>query len=234
MTDAGGQERFSAMTGVAAVALWVVGVLVIGGGHVGFPGGLPEESAEDVLAFYAAETDRATMGSWAFMLGAVFFVWFVARLSDALSTGYPDPAVESRMRLATGTGIATGVLLVLTGAAALVTALGAPSLDAAAAQALDGVAGVFFVGTEMTAVVMLAAFALLARRTGELPRAWSVVTLGLAAWLAVLPIGWVGLIAGVPLWTLGTAALLVRRGAPQRTAAAADRRTPADTAVGAH
>lgn len=215
MTGAGGQERFSAMTGAAAVALWVVGVLVIGGGHVGFPGGLPEESAEDVLAFYTAETDRATMGSWAFMLGAVFFMWFLARLSAALSMGRPDPATGSRTRLATGAGIATGTLLLLTGAAALVTALGAPSLDAAAAQALDGVAGVFFVGAEMTAVVLLASLALLARRTGALPRAWSAVTLGLAAWLAVLPIGWVGLIVGVPLWTLGTVALLVRPGAPQ-------------------
>lgn len=92
---------------------------------MGFPG-LPEESAQDVLAFSAAEPDRATMGSWAFMLGAVFFVWFVARLTAPLSEGRPDPATESRMRLAAGTGIATGV---------------------------------FFVGAEMTAVLMLLAFA---------------------------------------------------------------------------
>ena len=234
MKKAEGQERLSAMTGIAAVALWVVGVLVIGGGHVGFPGGLPEEVAEDVLAFYTAETDRVTIGSWAFMLGALCFVWFVARLSAALGNSRPDPATESGTRLATGTGVVTGVLLLLSGAAAPVTALGAPSLDVAAAQALDGVGGVFFIGAQMTGVVMLSALALLARRTGALPHAWSVATLALAAWLAVLPIGWAGLIVGVPLWTLGTVALLIRPGAPQRAAVTADTRTQPGMAFGSH
>jgi hypothetical protein len=210
MVNVSGRDRVTAMTGAAAVVLWVAGVLVIGGGHLGFPGGLPEESASDVLAFYVADADRVMAGSWAFMLGALSFLWFTGRLSTTLAGGTSGPSVDSGTRLASGAGALTGVLLLLCAAAGLVPALAGQTLDAAAAQAVDGIGGVFFIGAEMTAVAMLASLALLARGTGALPRGWSLATLALAVWLAVLPIGWVGLIVGVPIWTLTTAALLLR------------------------
>lgn len=219
MASTSKQDRFTAMTGGAAVGLWAAGVLLIGGGHVGFPGGMPEESAGEVLSFYAADADRVTAGSWAFMLGALCFVWFAVRLTTALASGTSAPATDSAARLATGAGVVTGVLLVLTAAPGLVAALGAEHLEAAAAQALDAVGGVMFVGAEMTGVVMLAALAVLASRAAAMPRAWTFATYALAGWLAVLPVGWVGLIAGVPLWTLATAALLTRRQASPQVAA---------------
>lgn len=221
MIDRKGQETLPALAGIAAVTLWVAGVLLIGGGHLGLPGGLPEESAGDVLAFYSGDADRVSAGAWAFMLGALCFVWFVAQLSTVLAAGRSDPAVGGLARAASATGVVTGVLVLLTAAAGLVPALGASKLDAAAAQALDAVGGVFFIGAEMTGVAMLGALALLARRTGALPRAWSLTSLVLAGWLAVLPIGWAGLLAGVPLWTLATAALLTRQEAPDGTTVSA-------------
>lgn len=226
-----GQQRWPALAGAAAVLLWVVGVLVIGGGHLGFPGGIPEEGARDVLAFYVADGDRVLAGSWAFMLGALAFVWFTAGLSSTLHTAEPATSNAGGTRLASGAGVITGILLVLCAAAGVVTALAGQTLDAAAAQALDGVGGVFFIGAQMTAVVMLTALALLGRRTAVLPRAWSATTLALAAWLAVLPIGWVGLIVGVPLWTLATSALLLHAGSDETASAQADdMRSPAGAA----
>lgn len=222
MTDVNGRKRFSSLAGAAAVALWVAGVLLIGGGHLGLPGGLPEEPAADVLAFYSADADRVTAGAWAFMLGALCFVWFAAYLSTVLTAGRSDLAVGGLGRAATATGVVTGVLVLLTAVPGLVTALGAEQLDAAAAQALDAVGAVFFIGAEMTAVAMLATLALLARRTGALPRAWALTSLALAGWLAVLPIGWVGLLAGVPLWTLATVCLLLRRDAGRQTSVSGD------------
>jgi hypothetical protein len=205
------RRRWPALAGVTAVVLWVVGVLVIGGGHLGFPGGIPEEGASDVLDFYVRQGDRVLAGSWAFMLGALAFAWFTAQLTSALEATRLSAPNTGETRLATGAGLVTAVLLVLSAAAGAVTALAGQTLDATAAQALDGVGGVFFIGAEMTAVVMLVALGLLARRSYVLPRAWSATTLALAGWLAVLPIGWIGLIVGVPLWTLATSALLVQR-----------------------
>lgn len=226
MANATREKQFSVTAGIAAVVLWVVGVLLIGGGHLGFPGGLPEEAAGDVLTFYVTDADRITTGSWVFMLGALCFIWFVTQLASRLAAGAAGPATEGAARLASATGVVTGVLVLLSAASGLVTALGAEHLDAAAAQALDAVGGVFFVGAEMAGVVLLGSLALLARRTAALPRAWSTASLILALWLAVLPIGWVGLIAGVPLWTLATVTLLARRPAPQRSAAIFDSSAP--------
>ncbi|MDK3258892.1 hypothetical protein [Blastococcus capsensis] len=227
MASVGGRERLSGMTGVATVVLWILGVLVIGGGHLGFPGGLPEERASEVAAFYVTGADRVLAGSWAFMLGALCFVWFTARLSTALSPERSGPSIENITRLSSGTGLVTGILLALCAAAGVVTALTGRTLDPAAVQALDGVGGIFFIGAEVTGVVMLAALSVLARRSGALPRAWSVASLALAVWLAVLPIGWVGLIVGVPLWTLVTAVLLLRRDDPHGTPAVSEDDHPA-------
>lgn len=211
MVNASSSGRLSAMTGLAAVVLWAAGVLVIGGGHLAFPGGIPEEAAPDVLAFYVANADRVTAGSWAFMLGGLCFIWFTARVAAAVGAPATAGGTDSGARLASTAGAMTGALLVLSGAAGLTTALAAENLEAATAQSLDGVGAVFFIGAEMTGVVLFAMLAAVARRTGALPGAWSTASLALAVWLAVLPVGWVGLIVGVPVWTLATAALLGAR-----------------------
>lgn len=202
------RERSLAPVGVGAVVLWVLGVVVIGGGHVGFPGGVPEEGSAEVAGFYAANADAITAGSWAFLVGSLLFTWFVARLGQVVGGGGSGSA------LATAAGVATGALALGVPAAGLVTALGAAHLDAPAVQALDAVGAVFFVGTEMAAALMLVALVTAARATGAFGRSWRVASLALALWLVIAPIGWVGLIVGLPVWTVVTALLTLRRPAP--------------------
>lgn len=67
-------ERLSGVAGVLAVVLWVVGVAAIGGGHVGIPGGIPEEGADEVLAHFRDNADAVVSGSWLFMLGSLAFL----------------------------------------------------------------------------------------------------------------------------------------------------------------
>jgi uncharacterized protein (DUF58 family) len=58
---------------------------------------------------------------------------------------------------------------------------------------------------------MLATAALIILRYGALPRWLGWVGLLFALWLLIPPIGWAGLLLGVPLWTLAAAVLMWMR-----------------------
>ena len=79
---------------------------------------------------------------------------------------------------------------------------------------------VFFVGAELAAIVPLGAVAVVAWRTRVLPRWWAAFSGLVAIVLAIGPIGWAGLMFGVPVWILGTS-LFVLLGNPVRVTAAA-------------
>ena len=59
---------------------------------------------------------------------------------------------------------------------------------------------------------------MVALRTALMPKWWAWFGFVLAVVLAIGPIGWAGLIFGLPIWVLGTTFFLVRREstAPQR------------------
>jgi hypothetical protein len=81
---------------------------------------------------------------------------------------------------------------------------------------------VFFICGELTAMLPLGVVALLAWRTRILPRWWAAFSGLLVIVLLIGPIGWIGLIFGLPIWTLGTSLfVLLGSRAPMRTAAAA-------------
>jgi hypothetical protein len=187
-------------SGIAAVALWGAGVLIAGGGHLGLPGGLPEEDSGAVHDFYSSHADRVTLGAWVFMLGSLCFAVFAASVVRRVRRS--DTALVS---VATVAGIATGLLATGVAAGGLVAALEISSISADTAQSLNAVEAVFFVNTEMAAAGFFVSVGMLALRTSLLPRWWAVITVLLGAWLAFLPIGWVGLLVGVPAWTLLTA-----------------------------
>ncbi|MPZ49590.1 MAG: hypothetical protein GEU75_09885 [Dehalococcoidia bacterium] len=100
-------ERFSALAGVLAVVLWVVGVAIIGGGHVGLPGGVPEEAPEQVLGHFQESTDAVISGGWLFMLGSLAFVWFVGILRSRLIAA--EGGTGTFASLAFAGGLATGI-----------------------------------------------------------------------------------------------------------------------------
>ncbi len=206
-------ERFSALAGVLAAVLWIVGVAVIGGGHLGLPGGVPEESADEVLAHFRENEDAVVSGGWLFMLGSLAFLWFVGILRGWLTRAEGGSGTFSAIAFAGG--IATGVFALGIPAGGVVAALGIDQLGAPEAAALNALEAAFFVGAELAAIVLLAASAAVALRTAALPRWWAAASLLLAVWLVIGPIGWLGLLAGLPAWTVVTSVMLVRGATPE-------------------
>jgi hypothetical protein len=71
----------------------------------------------------------------------------------------------------------------------------------------------FFGGVELFAIPLLVGTGIVARRTGALPKWLAWFSLVLALILAIIPIGWAGVLLGLPLWTMITAIVLYRTGA---------------------
>jgi hypothetical protein len=201
-------ERVSALAGVLAVLLWVGGVALIGGGHVGFPGGIPEEGADEVLAHFQDNADAVVSGSWLFMLGSLAFLWFTGILRSRLLRA--EGGAGTFASIAFAGGVATGVFALGIPTGGVVAALGVDQLGASEAAALNALEATFFIGAELSAIVLLAAAAVVALRTAVLPRWWVGMSILLAVWLAIGPIGWIGVLAGIPLWTITTSLILAR------------------------
>jgi hypothetical protein len=199
-------ERFSALAGLLAVALWIVGIATIGGGHLGLPGGVPEESADEVLAHFRENEDAVVSGGWLFMLGSLAFLWFAGILRGRLIRAEGSSGTFASIAFAGG--VATGVFAVGIPTGGVVAALGVDQLGAPEAAALNALETAFFLGAELAAIVLLAACAVVALRTASSPRWWAAASILLAVWLVIGPIGWVGLLAGLPAWTVVTSVML--------------------------
>jgi hypothetical protein len=201
-------ERFSALAGLLAVVLWIVGVAVIGGGHLGLPGGVPEESADAVLAHFQENEDAVVSGGWLFMLGSLAFLWFAGILRGRLVEAEGGTGTFSSIAFAGG--LATGVFALGIPTGGIVAALGVDQIGAPEAAALNALETAFFIAAELSAILLLTAAAVVALRSGALPRWWAAASILLAVWLVIGPIGWVGLLAGLPAWTVVTSLMLVR------------------------
>ena len=209
-------ERFSALSGILAVALWVAGVAVIGGGHLGLPGGIPEESADEVLAHFEANDDAAVSGGWLFMLGSLAFLWFVGILRSRLVAAEGGTAPFASIAFAGG--LATGIFAIGIPTGGVVAALGIDEIGAQEAAALNALEAAFFIGAELSGILLLAAAAVVALRTAVLPRWWAAAGILLAVWLVIGPIGWLAVLVGLPAWTVVTSLMLARPIRPTTTA----------------
>src|SRR5262249_49331510 len=89
-------------------------------------------------------------------------------------------------------------------------AINKSDISATTAGTLHHLSDLFFVGAELSAILLLSAVAVVSIRTGVLPRWWAILGALLAVVLVIGPIGWAALLFGLPLWTLGTTVLLAR------------------------
>jgi len=208
-------NRRWALAGPLTVGLWVIGIILLN--HNG-----PAEHATGsrILAWYKSDSDRIVLGGWLFMLGCLGFVTFVAglrvRLAEAVGRASQLPALAL-----TGAAMA-GVCGMLTAAVDLAGGIDKNDIDPATAATFHHSVDIFFVGAELAAILPLAAVAVVAWQTRMLPRWWAGFGGLVAVVLIIGPIGWLGLIFGVPIWTLGTSLLvLLGSRARMRTAAAA-------------
>lgn len=208
-------NRRWALLGPLAVALWIAGVALINNNAPG-----DHATGSEILAWYRSHSDSITMGGWLFMLGCLGFVGFVAGLRVRLVEAAGQASQLPGLALA-GAAMA-GVCGMLTAAVDLAGGIDKNDIDPATAATFHHSTDIFFVGAELAAVLPLAAVAVVVWRTRVMPRWWAAFAGLVAVVLIAGPIGWAGLIFGVPLWTLGTS-FFVLRGARARmqTAAAA-------------
>jgi hypothetical protein len=193
-------ERPAALAGVVAVVLWVIGIFVMGE--------TPEGATEELRRF-RDEEGRILAGGFTFQLGALFFLIFVGVLRLRLFTAEGPTGLLTA--IAFGAGLAVGIFLLALPGAEMSAAINSDDLDPSSALALSTVSDLFFIGAELSAALLLVSTGLLILRYGPMPRWFAWVSFVLALWLLIPPIGWAGLLFGVPLWTLAASVLLWMR-----------------------
>jgi hypothetical protein len=207
------ENRRWAFAGVVTVALWVVGVLLLTSNQPG-----DHATGSEILAWYRSDTNRIVFGSWIFMLGCLGFVTFVNGLRRQF--GEVVGSTAQLPWLAFGGGVMTGVCGLLFASTDLAGGIDKTDIDPATAATFHHVGDAFFVCAELAVMLPIAAVAIMAWRTRVLPRWWALFSGLLVIVLFVGPIGWAGLIFGLPIWTLGTSLFVLLR-SPERLRAAA-------------
>jgi hypothetical protein len=209
-------ERLAPLTGIAVLLLGLAGLIVWEG-----PADRPEwDAPRGVILTYFGDRDTVIFGSFLLMLAAVFFLWFVGSLRAVLRRAEGD--VGRLSAIAYGGGLAAAAFMLAMPASNVLGALYAKQLSPEGAQTFFLFGNVFLYPAAMAAAVLVAATALVALRTGALPRWLAWLSLVLALWLLIPPLGsgagtpenpaaWTGLAAlpGVPVWTAVTAVVLM-------------------------
>jgi hypothetical protein len=197
-------NRRWALFGPLAIVLWVVGIVLLSKN-----GPADHATGSDILAWYKSDTNRILFGGWAFMLGCLSFVTFISGVRVRLAAAVGEGSQLPGLALA-GAAIA-GVAGMLTAAVDVAGAVDKNDIDPATAAAFHHSVDIFFLCAELAAILPLAAVAIVAWRTRVLPRWWAAFGGLVAVVLFIGPIGWLGLIFGVPLWTLGTSLFVLLR-----------------------
>lgn len=214
MTNSG--NRAWALAGPLTIALWVVGLVLLQ-----HHGPADHATGSAILAWYRSDTTTILLGGWLFMLGCIGFVTFVAGLRGRLVDAVGSSSQLPGLALA---GAAMGAVFgMLTAAVEVAGAIDKTDIGPSTAAAFHHSTDVFFVGTELAAMLPLAAVAICAWRTRFLPRWWAAFSALVVVVLVAGPIGWIGVVFGLPIWTLGTSlfVLLQRSRVGVRAAAAA-------------
>jgi hypothetical protein len=196
-------ERLAPLTGIVAVALWIIGAFTFDA-----VGDFPENNPQGVLATYADNENEILLAGFTFQLGALFFIWFLGSLRSRLLVA--EGGLSRLTAIAFASGLAVAVFLVAFPGGDQAAAL-SEDLTPDAAVALNNLTLLFFLGAELTAAVLLIATGLLSVTRGAFPRWLGWGSLLLALWLLIPPIGWLGLLLGFPLWTLAVSLLLYLR-----------------------
>ena len=198
-------ERFAPLTGIVAVALWIIGVIVQENSELA-----DKDSPEEILAVLQSDANTIIAGGVIFAFGVVFFIWFLGSLRSTLFAA--EGGVGRLSSIAYGSGMLAALTLILQIAPSVQGAFDKDDLSPEAAQALQSVGEAAFGGTEFTLLAMFAAVGLIILRTRVLGAWLGWVSLAIALLLAIIPIGWAGVVFAFPLWTLIVSVLLFRHG----------------------
>lgn len=204
-------ERYAPLTGVAAVVLWIVGTFLLEKDD------RPE--GKDTAAFVRWVEQNETSiiaGAIVFGLGVLFFLWMLGSLRATLVAA--EGGTGRLSSIAFAGGVATAISMMFSYLPHAQAAFDSADTSDTSIDALVHMGDAFFGGVELFAIPLTAATALAVLRFGALPRWFAWFSLALALILVIVPIGWLGVIVGLPLWTLLASVLLYVR-SPQEVAA---------------
>lgn len=213
------EERWAPVTGIAVLLFGLAGLIVLEG-----PADRPEvDRAAGAFLEYFDQGSTVVLGGFLVMLSVVFLLWFLGSLREVLRGAEGEGGRLGA--IAFGGGIATAVLWSAMPAVSVLGALDAEHLNPQAAKTIFILGDAFIYPAAVTAAVLVAATGLVALRTGVLPRWLGWLSLALALWLLVPPLGsgagtpenpagWTALTAIdlVPVWTAVTGMALMARG----------------------
>jgi hypothetical protein len=202
---------------VLAVALWIAGLVVINS----FSDKIPHNPTDaQLLTWIQGNQNSILSGGWLWMLGCLSFLWFAALLRPRLAEAEGGPHTYTTLAFA-GAAIGT-VFGFLMQAGDMGGAINHDAISAATAGTLHNLNDVFFICAELALIPFFIGVAVIAFRTGVLPKWWAVFSVLVAIVLVIGPIGWAALIFGTPVWLLGTGLIVGSKPRlRQRTVAAA-------------
>jgi hypothetical protein len=197
------EERLTPLDGIAAVVLWVIGFIVLSG-----PADQPDTDAGALraLQYFKEEDGSILAGTFLFMLGALFFLWFLGVVRTRLYVA--EGGARRVTGIAFAAGVATGISLLLMGGTQAAGAINNDHLTPSAAQVYLGIGDAFFYAAELAAALFLLAVGLLTVATGAFPRWLGWVSFVVAVWLLIPPIGWAALIFAFPIWLIVVSVIL--------------------------
>jgi hypothetical protein len=200
------EERLAPLDGIAAVVFWVAGVIVLQG-----PADQPETDASPAraLEFFEGHSGAILLGTFLFMIGTLFFLWFLGLVRAQL--GPAEGGTRRVSSIAFAAGVATAIALLLMPAVHATGAINKDNLSPGAAQVYLGLGFTFFYAAELATAVFLLATGLTSLSTGAFPKWLAWISLVLALWLLIVPIGWTALLYGFPLWLIVVSVLLWTR-----------------------
>jgi hypothetical protein len=200
-------ERFAPLSGIVAVALWIIGTIVAESTNFS-----DKDTPEEILAVFKDDPNTLIAGGIVFAFGVVFFIWFLGSLRATLFAA--EGGVGRLSSIAYGSGMLAALSLIFQVAPDVQGAFDNDDLSPEAAQALQSVAESAFGGTEFTLIAMTLAVGLVILRTRVLWPWLGWVSLALALLLAIIPIGWAGVVFVFPLWTIVMSLALYMQSAP--------------------
>jgi hypothetical protein len=193
------KKRPLLLPAVLAVALWIAGLVVFNA----FSDKIPHNPTDaQLLTWIQGNQNPITMGCWLWMLGSLSFLWFAALLRPRLAEAEGGSRTYTALAFA-GAAAAT-VFGILMQAGDLTAAINQDDISASTAATLHNLSDMFFVGGEIALIPFFAGVAVVAFRTGLLPKWWTAFSVLIAVVLVIGPIGWAALIFGTPVWLLGT------------------------------
>jgi hypothetical protein len=187
-------ERHAPLAGIVTIVLWLVGSIVESGA-------IKDKNPDTILASYTGKEGRILLGGFLWLLGTLFFFWFLGSLRARLAVAEGGVLRLTTIAFAGGVSAAICALLIV-GPDMSAAISDDKDLSAPTAEALHAMTDTFFIGAEIALAVLLIATALVVLRTRVLPvwLAWVSVIVGIV--LIVLPIGWAATIFAFPIWVL--------------------------------